>query len=424
MRARAEWRLILALAFSLVLTVAAPAWTAEEPEPIDLEALNVERTARAAQFPVSPRVSRYLSSAAKAADEGKHQDGVALLDKLNLRRLNPHERALVFRLRGYLFYGEGNLEATIENFEKVLAEEVMTVEVDNRIRFNIAQIYAGLQRWNDVISSLDRWFRYVETPSPLAYYLLGISYYQLQKVDLAISNTEKAIEVSDEPAEGWLQLLAALYIQKEEYKRALPLLEQLVIKFPKKAYWVQLSLIYGANDDYRHSLAAQQVAYLQGFITDDKELQRLARSYLFHGLPHPAAEVLEKAIAEGAVPEETKTYELLANSWIAAREYDRSLAPLEKAAELSEDGKLFVRLGQVYLQREEWDLAAKELQLGIEKGGLEKTGEAYLLLGIAHYNAGRAGPARNSFTKALQHESTRAEADRWIAHLANEDKPG
>jgi hypothetical protein len=34
------------------------------------------------------------------------------------------------------------------------------------------------------------------------------------------------------------------------------------------------------------------------------------------------------------------------------------------------------------------------------------------------------GPARAAFSRALQHESTRAEADRWIAHLATEDKQG
>ena len=34
--------------------------------------------------------------------------------------------------------------------------------------------------------------------------------------------------------------------------------------FPTKQYCVQLSLIYGARENYRHSLDVQQVAYLQG----------------------------------------------------------------------------------------------------------------------------------------------------------------
>ena len=424
MRTRVDWLPMLALLLLLVLPGAAPAQTTEEREPIDLDQLRMARKVRAASFPVGSRVSRYLTAAQEASEEGNAQEGIALLDKLNMRRLNSYERALIYRLKAYIAYAAGEFEVAIESLEKVLAEEVMPLEAENRIRFNIAQIYASLQQWRDAITALKRWFRYVEDPDPLAYYLLGISYYQLEEIDLAITNTEKAVDLAEEPAEGWLQLLAALYIQKEDYPSASPILEELVMRFPKKQYWVQLSLIYGARDNYRHSLAVQQVAYLQGLLTEDKELRRLARSYLYHDLPYPAAKVLEKGIEEGAIEKDAKAYELLANSWIAAREYDRSLPPLQRAAKLSDDGKLFVRLGQVHLQREEWDEAAKQLRQGIEKGGLEKPGNAQLLLGIAYYNDERVMQARASFARALQHDSTRAEAGRWITHIEKEAGSG
>ncbi len=168
----------------------------------------------------------------------------------------------------------------------------------------------------------------------------------------------------------------------------------------------------------------QQVAYLQGLLTEDKELRRLARSYLYHDLPYPAARVLEEGLEEGTIEGDAKAYELLANSWIAGREYDRSLPPLQMAAEHSEDGNLFVRLGQVHLQREQWGEATVWLQRGIEKGGLDKLGKAQLLLGIAYYNNQRVGRARSSFVRARQHDSTRVQAQRWITHIENEQKTG
>jgi tetratricopeptide (TPR) repeat protein len=168
----------------------------------------------------------------------------------------------------------------------------------------------------------------------------------------------------------------------------------------------------------------QQVAYLQGLLTEDKELRRLARSYLYNDLPYPAAHVLEKGLAEGAIEADAEAFELLANGLIAAREYDRSLTPLEKAAELSDDGNLFVRLGQVHLQREEWRQAAEQLREAIEKGGLKNPGNAQLLLGIAYYNDRRVGQARSSFVRASQHDSTREKAERWITHLENEARTG
>ncbi len=393
---------------------------AVEEEPIDLEEVVADRRRKASLYQVKPRISRYLAAAAEKADEGSVEDGLALLDRLSMPRLNRQERAMVYRLRGFLAYTDGDYEGTIAAFEKVLGEEVLPLDAENKIRFNIAQLRAAAQQWDKVIPAIKRWTRYVPSPTPLSYYLLGISYYQLGQMDLAIENTEKAVDASPEPTEGWLQLLAALYVQKEDYVNATPVLEELVMRFPKKQYWNQLSLIYGARDDYRHALAVQQVAYLQGFLTEDKELRRLVRSYLYHELPYPAAKILEKGLADGRIEADASAYEMLANSLIAAREYDQSLEPLQKAAELSPDGKLLIRLGQVYLQREDWTKAAESFEQALAKGGLENPGSAELLLGISYYESQRVGRARAAFLRARGYAKARAEADSWITHLANE----
>jgi tetratricopeptide (TPR) repeat protein len=389
--------------------------------PVDVEELQADRQMKAFMYPVRSRISRYLGAAAEATDEDDPEKGLALLAKLNPKRLNPYERALVYRLMAFVTYTTGDYDATIANFHKVLAEEVLPVGNENKLRFNIAQLHAALQQWREVIDALHEWARYVEEPDPLSRYLMGIAYFQLNDFDAALTYAAQAVDQSPEPAQGWLQLLAALYIQKEDYASASSVLEELVMRFPKKEYWVQLSLIYGARENYRHSLAVQQVAYLQGFLTEDKELRRLARSYLYHDMPYPAARVLEMGLEANTIESNASSFELLANSWIAAREYERSLPPLVQAAELSENGDLYVRLGQVYLQREEWNAAATPLQKAIEKGSLKNLGNAQLLLGIAYYNDERVARARSSFARARRHDSTRVAADRWIAHIENEE---
>jgi tetratricopeptide (TPR) repeat protein len=326
----------------------------------------------------------------------------------------------VFRLKAYVAYSEGDFAAAVENFDKVLAEEVLPPRDDNRIRFNIAQLYASLRKWPEAIASLDRWERYAEEPDPLAHYLRGIAHYQLDDLEQALSEAEKAVDLSPEPPEGWLQLLAALYTQKEDYASVTPILEELVVRFPKKQYWVQLSLIYGVREDYKHSLAVQQVAYLQGFLTEDKELRRLARSYLYANLPHPAAQVLEKGLADGLIEHDPEALELLANAWVAAREYERAVPPLREAAQRSADGNLSVRLAQVYLQNEQWKEATEALQRALQKGGLKNPGNAELLLGISYYNDARVEQARSSFARARQYDSTRDAAEQWMTHLERE----
>lgn len=429
MRIRRAWLPLLAALVGLPLPGVALAQADEKPaaqeeEPIDLDAIRADRMVKAIKYPVGSRISRYLGAAAKASDAGTPEEAQAMLDKLNPARLNPYERVLIYRLKAYIAYTSGDYESAITNFEKVLAEETLPLDAENKIRFNIAQIHASLQRWPETIAGLKRWFRYVDEEDPIAYYLLGIAYYQNGDLEKSLESTTKAVDLAPEPREGWLQLLAALYIQKEDYANATPVLEELVMRFPKKQYWVQLSLIYGARDKYRHSLAVQQVAYLQGLLVEDKELRRLARSYLYHDLPYPAAEVLEKGIEAGQIEGDADSYELLANSLIAAREYDRSLPPLRKAAELAENGNLFARLGQVHLQREEWAEAAEQFKLALDKGGLKNVGSAQLLLGIAYYNDQRVEQARQSFVRASQHEKSKEAATRWITHIEKEAQSG
>jgi tetratricopeptide (TPR) repeat protein len=413
--------LLVALA-TLAIGATAPGAAAQEAEAgaIDLEKLAEERKRRAGRYPVRSRISRYLGAAAEEVDAEDPAEAKRLLNKLQPNRLNPYERAMVYRLLAYVAYGAGNTEEAIANFEKVLGEEILPIRDEARIRFQIAQLYAGIQNWQQVIAWLERWLVYTPNPDPLGYYLMGIAHYQLEDFDAAIQDAEKAIDLSTDPKESWLRLLSALFAQKEDYASATPVLEELMLRYPKKQYWIQLALIYGARDDYRTSLAVQQVAYTQGFITEDKELLRLARSYLYHELPFPAAKVLEQGLEDGQIERDTEALELLANSWIAAREYDRSLPPLLKAAALSPDGKLYVRLGQVYMQREAWAKAAEQLLKAVEKGGLEDPGNAELLLGVTYYNGERTDRARSYFARARKYESTRAEADRWLTHLETE----
>jgi len=131
--------------------------------------------------------------------------------------------------------------------------------------------------------------------------------------------------------------------------------------------------------------------------------------------------VLEKGLKDGAIARDADVLELLANSWIAAREYQRALDPLQEAAELSKDGNLYVRLGQVQMQRENWSEATALLEKAVAKGGLKDPGNADLLLGIAYYNGAQIARARSSFLRAREHESTRNAANRWITHLDTED---
>jgi len=419
-------RILLTLAALLgLLSLPLPAVAqGDATETVDLEALLLDRQMKAMRYPIRARISRYLSKAAEEIDEEKPDEAEALLLRLDPGRMNPYERALVYRMLAFISYGNAQPEKAIGYFEQVLGEQVLPLRDESKIRFSVAQLQAGLENWAEAIRWVDTWVRYEADPDPVGFYLKAIAQYQLGEIDAAIASTLEAISRGDTPRENWLRLLVALHSEKEDFEGAVPYLEELLLRFPKKQYWIQLALIYGAREDYNRSLAVQQMAYDQGYLDDDKDLRRFVRSYLYRDLPYPAAKVLEAALENGSVEPDVEAYKMLANSWIAAREYDRALPALQKAAEMAEDGNLYVRLAQVHMQREKWAEATEMVEKAIEKGDLKDPGKAELLLGIAHYNNRSPGNARRYFVRARKYDSSKAEADRWITHLETEFDQG
>jgi tetratricopeptide (TPR) repeat protein len=141
--------------------------------------------------------------------------------------------------------------------------------------------------------------------------------------------------------------------------------------------------------------------------------------YLYHGLPQRAAALIDKAIEEERVEVDAKSLELLANSWLMSRDLEKAVDPLTRAAGLAEGGDVYVRLGQIYLEREDWSAAADALAKAIERG-VEKEGDAQLLLGIAYYNQNESKKARRAFRAAREFEDSKEHAQLWLQMLDRE----
>jgi uncharacterized protein HemY len=88
---------------------------------------------------------------------------------------------------------------------------------------------------------------------------------------------------------------------------------------------------------------------------------------------------------------------------------------------MSDAGNLFVRLGQVLLDRESWGDAAVALSAGIAKGELHDAGSANLMLGIAFYHQSQSDEARKYFAEARSGDTSRESAAKWLQLL---DKDG
>ncbi len=381
-----------------------------------------EEQAERQKYATQPATARIFAQVREHLDAERYAEAEAALEKLRLGRLSAYERAQTHRLHGYAAYGRGDNHAAIESLEQALAQVGLPASDQADVLFQVAQIQAVERRWQDVIATLEAWFQTVERPNSVGWFLMALSYYQLEDLDAALLPAKKAVEIAKVPQQAWLQLLLAIHLTRKDYAAAKPVLEAMIAHYPNsgKDYWLQLSALYGVTGDDERALGILEVAYRKGLLKDDRDLRRLLQLTLSRGIPYRAAQIFEKEMAESRLPEDAEALELLGSSWILAREIPRAKEPLRRAAELAPDGNLYLRLAHIHMLEEEWDEATTTLHQALAKGGLRDPGTVQLLLGIAYYNERRLPEARTWFAHAGQSGATRQPAQTWLEHVDRE----
>jgi tetratricopeptide (TPR) repeat protein len=198
-------------------------------------------------------------------------------------------------------------------------------------------------------------------------------------------------------------------------------LERLVAVAPgRKQYWIQLAAVQHFLERDARALAALRLAHHGALLNEDRDFRQLGRLLYLRELPYQCATVVEGAVSAGTVTGDADSWRLVANCYIAARENDRALAPLAKAAELAPDGETYMLLGQIHLQAERFEEALDALQKSLAKSKPERRGAVHLLIGVAQLGNDRFDDAERSFRAAQADAKTRRAADSYLTFLEQE----
>ena len=340
---------------------------------------------------------------------------------INLKRAKPYGRARILCTLGGISVQDGENEAALDYLEQCVAEEALQPEEQLRNQFMVGQLQTMLGRYDDAIVTLENWIAQVETPAPSSYYTLAVTYYQAERAEEALAPAKKAVELSvDTPRESWYRLLLSLHLERQEFDEALALLDDMILAYPKKAYWSQMAAIYSEKADSARSLSVQQLAKREGFVTESKDLMRVAQMLMVEGLPHQGAAVMKAGLEDGSIEPTKAAYQTYSDTLLQSREWELAVEPLAKAAEMNEDGALYVRLAQVNLQLGRWGDARGALDNAFEKGDLNDEGQAHILYGIAAFNDKKWKTATRAFGRAERYAGTAETAGKWKAYVERE----
>jgi tetratricopeptide (TPR) repeat protein len=160
--------------------------------------------------------------------------------------------------------------------------------------------------------------------------------------------------------------------------------------------------------------------YEHGNLKKESQLLNLANLYLLHNAPYKTAKILDKEIKNKTIQTNNKNLRLLSQAWYQAKEDEESIPPLKKAAALSKDGELNIRLAQSYLNLEKWKDAVAALKAGLAKGGIKRQDTANIMLGHALFELHKYEASINAFEKARIDNRSRKTANQWITYIQSE----
>lgn len=374
------------------------------------------------------KVYEQLSEAQVFLEAKQYDEALKVLrdmeEQSGKRALNSYELANLYNLFAFVYYSREDYNGALRAYSKVVAQPDIPLAMEINTRYTIAQLYFVQEEWRKGIAALLEWFKVADAPSAQAYILLGQGYYQLKDYDNSLKNTFIAVNMYKDkgkvPKEQWYSLLRFLYFENNDLPNTIDVLEEMLVHYPKKQYWVQLSHMYSEVKQEKKQLAAMEAVYVQDLLDKDREQVTMAYLYLNADVPYKAAKVLDKGIKNKTVEDSSKTLEILGNAWRQAQEVDKSIPVMEQAASKSDKGELYVRLGNVYLDNDEYKKAITAIEKGLERGGVKRPDTAQLVLGMAAFNNKQYSKARKAFESAAKDKRSKKYADQWLKYMENE----
>ena len=110
----------------------------------------------------------------------------------------------------------------------------------------------------------------------------------------------------------------------------------------------------------------------------------------------------------------------MGSAYRQSQEVKKAIPAMEKAAAKSDTGELYARLGNIYLDGDQYKKAIDSINKGLSRGGVKRPDQARLVLGMAYFNDKQYTRAREAFKAAGRDERSAKYASQWIKYLDSE----
>ena len=363
----------------------------------------------------------YLKAETELIQNKNAQAALGFLNQLNALELNCYERGAVLRLGAAVKIEAGDYTGAANDLLSALDQGFIPASEAASTYYNVGQIYMSQENLPGAKEYLDKWIAAGGEPKRDDKWRMAVLNHKLDDNTTALRFAEEVFAEDGPNADREVyDFLIYLYDATGQKAKKAQLLVQLLTRYPEdRKIWDAIAGEYFQSGEERKAFEVQKAMYYGGLLTEESELMRIVNFYNRFNAPFHAAQVLEKEMNAGRVNQTFERLELLANLYQVAREYEKAIPVIERAAQIGNNrsGEMYERLGRSYSELQQWEETEGAFQKALEAGNLKDRGLAWVLIGQSRYERDDRSGAREAFRTANNRG-----ARGWLAFMDSEER--
>ncbi|MCI4645430.1 MAG: hypothetical protein MRY64_11665 [Hyphomonadaceae bacterium] len=327
---------------------------------------------------------------------------LAKLNELRANEMNCYEEGALLRLSAAVKVESGDYMGAVADLESAVNKGYVPADQIATTYYNIAQLYLQDENMPRAISYMERWMSAGGQPDRSQKWQLAVLYHKADDNQKSLRWAEEVFRQDGPNAEREVyDFLIFLYDETGQLAKKAQLLEQLLRRNPtERRLWDAIAGDYFQAGNQRRAFEVQKAMYLGGILQTSDEIMRVVNFYNQFDVPFQAAKILEKEMNAGRVEKNYEKLELLANLYQVAREFERAIPVIREAAQLSNSGEMYERLGRSYAELKDWEQTEEALLQALNTGGINDRGTAWTLIGQSRYERDDVEGALEAFRSA------------------------
>ena len=414
--------LALAVALLVGTSFALDADAARRSDREEVELTFPDATREEPKAEVSERIFKDIEKMQDAYnEEGKEEEAIAIAERiLANERANDYDRGLALLIAGGAAANLGDDARAASYIERAIEGNALPNENHYNAMHTLGSVYFNSEQWDKAQAIFKRLIDETQTRDPEYHKLYGAAFYNADKFAESIEPLKKAVELDTEGSDSQaMQMLMGAYAELNRDAEALALAESMLAKNPDdKRMLLNVVTLYSNMDQIEKGVALLEGARQRGLITTADDYKRLYAVYFSIDREGDAAAVIEEGLAKNVLPQDGETYTNLAQAHYFSDNIPGAIAAAQKGAPLAADGKLYLFLAQVLNQEDRNAESIAAAKQALAKGGLDKPGEAWMVIARAEYYSDNIAGAKAAFREAAKDPSTRSQAETELAKLS------